>query len=82
MGRKKKTSDFNEAYPKLCLKPNNEWHDRCIFIDYGTKNEQVYQCGTSSKDAGSKICAIIKIEKTDIYHSIMDQMMEQDELLL
>lgn len=75
-------TDFNETYPQLYLKPNNEWHDRCIFIDYGTENEQVYQCGTSSKDAGSKVCSIIKIEKTNIYHPIMDEMLQQEDLVL
>ena len=75
-------NDFNEEYPTLCLKPNKEWHDRCIFIDYGTENEQVYQCGTSSKDAGTKICSIIKIEKTEIYHSVMNKMLKQEDLSL
>ena len=74
--------DFNTEYPTLSLKPNDEWHDRCIFIDYGTENEQVYQCGTSSKDAGSKVCSIIKIEKTNIYHPIMDEMLQQEDLVL
>lgn len=75
-------NDFNTEYPTLCLKPNDEWHDRCIFIDYGTEEEQVFQCGTSSKDAGSKICSIIKIEKTDIYHPVINKMLEQEDLIL
>ena len=74
--------DFNTEYPTLSLKPNDEWHGRCIFIDYGTENEQVYQCGTSSKDAGSKVCSIIKIEKIDLYHPIMDKMLQQEDLVL
>ena len=45
-------------------------------------NEQVYQCGTSSKDAGSKVCSIIKIEKIDLYHPIMDKMLQQEDLVL
>ena len=48
----------------------------------GTKEEQVFQCGTSSKDAGSKICSIIKVEKTDIYHSVMNKMLVQEDLIL
>ena len=35
----------------------------------------VYHCGASSKDAGKKLCAINKIEKTEMIHPIIDKLL-------
>ena len=59
----------------IVIKPtNNKVHDRLIFIDYDTKNEKVYLCGPSSKDAGSKISSIIEINNTHSFHEIIDEL--------
>jgi ORF6N domain. len=52
-------------------KTRNKFHDRYIFLDYGHKNEKLFHCGASSKDAGNKITTIMQIEYTQAYHSIM-----------
>lgn len=51
-------SDFSNQYPPLRIKSNPDCHDRLIVLDYGLPTEQAYHCGTSSKDAGKKLCAI------------------------
>ena len=64
--------DFKEQYPILRIKPNPDCHDRWIILDYNTQTEQVYHCGASSKDAGKKLCAINKLENTQMVHSVID----------
>lgn len=64
--------DFVNQYPPLRIKENPDCHDRLIVLDYGLATEQAYHCGASSKDAGKKLCAINKIEKTEMIHSVMD----------
>lgn len=49
-------TDFINEYPTLQIKPNQDCHDRFIVLDYGTKDEKVFHCGASSKDAGKKVC--------------------------
>ena len=51
-------TDFQNEYPPLRIKPNSDYHDRLIVLDYGEETERVYHCGASSKDAGKKLCAI------------------------
>lgn len=51
-------SQFVSEYPDIAIdfKQNkNMFHDRYIILDHGTKNEKVFHCGSSSKDAGRKI---------------------------
>ncbi len=67
--------DFNNQYGPLCIKPNPDCHDRLIVLDYGLPTEQVYHCGASSKDAGSKLCAINKIDKSIMIHPIIDKLL-------
>lgn len=67
--------DFRNQYPPLCIKPNSDCHDRWIILDYGTTDEQVYHCGASSKDAGKKLCAINKMENTEMLHSVIDKLL-------
>lgn len=51
-------NDFIQEYPPLRTKPNADCHDRLIVLDYGLPTEHAYHCGTSSKDAVKKLCAI------------------------
>lgn len=71
--------DFNTEYPTLQIKPNPDCHDRFIVLDYGTKNEKVYHCGASSKDAGKKVCAINVIENTALVHPIINELLHNPD---
>ena len=67
--------DFNSEYPILEVnKTSNKIHDRFIVIDYKTKDEKAYLCGSSSKDAGNRICAILQMNEKDGVHSIIDKL--------
>ena len=74
--------DFNEEYPTLRLKPNQDCHDRFIILDYGLKTEQAYHCGPSSKDAGRKVCAINKMETPAMVHPFVDKMLKRKDKTL
>lgn len=50
-------------------------HDRWIILDYGLPTEQAYHCGASSKDAGKKLCAINKIENSEMIHPVIDKLL-------
>lgn len=67
-------NEFNQFIQKhphtTILKSLGKIHDRFIILDYDTKHEIVNHCGTSSKDAGSKMCTIIKL--TDISASALE----------
>ena len=68
-------SDFVGQYPPLRIKSNPDCHDRLIVIDYGLPTEQAYHCGASSKDAGKKLCAINKIENTEMIRPVIDKLL-------
>ena len=68
-------ADFNREYPTIQIKPNPDCHDRFIVIDYRTRNEKVFHCGASSKDAGKKVCAINAIENTALVRPIIDMLL-------
>ena len=67
--------DFLRSRPDVSLKmreTHGKFHDRYIFLDYGSKNEKLFHCGASSKDAGNKITTIMQVECTEIYHTLID----------
>ena len=68
-------SDFVSQYPSLRIKSNSDCHDRLIVIDYGLSTELAYHCGASSKDAGKKLCAINKIENTEMIRPVIDKLL-------
>ena len=68
-------TDFNNQYPSLRIKPNPDWHDRLIVLDYNLPTERVFHCGASSKDAGNKICTINEFDKKESVHKIIDDML-------
>ena len=68
-------TDFNNQYPILTTKHNQDCHDRLIVLDYRLKSEQVFHCGASSKDAGKKLCAINAIADTSLIHPVIDKML-------
>ena len=72
-------NDFNEQYPPLRIKPNPDWYDRLIVLDYNLPTEKVYHCGASSKDAGKKLCAINEIEVTRLFHPAIDKLLMEPD---
>ncbi len=69
--------DFLKARPDVSLKmreTHGKFHDRYIFLDYGSKGENLFHCGASSKDAGNKITTIMQVECTEIYHAMIDML--------
>ena len=70
-------ADYEKARPDVSLKidrPNRKFHDRYVFLDYGTRNEKLYLCGASSKDGGNKITTIMQIECPEMYHPIVEEL--------
>ncbi|MEG0276716.1 MAG: ORF6N domain-containing protein [Coprobacillus sp.] len=80
--RQKEVTDFNREYPTLMVKNNSISHDRYIVIDYHTENEMIYHCGTSSKDAGRKLCGINRLADTQLLHSSIDSLLTHKNLVL
>lgn len=68
-------TDFQNEYPPIRIKPNQDCHDRLIVLDYCEETERVYHCGESSKDAGKKLCAINQITETAIIHPVIDRLL-------
>ena len=70
--------DFKEETGiNLIMKSSgNRCHDRFVLIDYGTDNEKIYLCGSSSKDAGKKATAITEFNKDYINHSFFDKLIK------
>lgn len=68
-------TDFKAARPDVVLddvvSAGNMFHDRYIYLDYGTPDEKLFHCGASSKDAGNKITTIMQVECSGIYHALI-----------
>ena len=77
--------DFCREYPNIPLSLQTSggmFHDRYIVIDYQTENEQIYHCGASSKDGGNKVTTITAVTDGEIYHPIINQLIQNPELTL
>lgn len=77
--------DFKKEYPNVDVsfkKTNNIYHDRYIIIDYKLKNECIYHCGASSKDAGNRITTITEIKDSKIYYPMIDLLLKSQKLIL
>lgn len=75
--------DFKKEYPNINIsfkKTNGIFHDRYIILDYRSKEEKIYLCGASSKDSGKKITSIIQIDDIKIFHNIISQIINNNEL--
>ena len=78
-------TDFQTEYSGMqirFIKTQNKVHDRFIILDYGTKAMKVYLCGSSSKDSGNKITAIIEIKETDVYKECVKYLLSHPVLTL
>ena len=58
------------------------FHDRFIVLDYGTEDERVFLCGSSSKDAGARITTIVEDFGIRKYDQIVRKLLTNEVLLL
>jgi len=77
-------NDFiNETKNNITIKSsNNRFHDRYVILDFNTNNEAIYLCGSSSKDSGNKITTIVKLEHTEQYHKLINEILNNENLKL
>jgi len=75
-------NDFiNETKNNISIKNNdNRFHDRYIILDFNTRNEKIYLCGSSSKDSGNKITTIVKLEHTKQYENLIKEILNNENL--
>lgn len=58
------------------------YHDRYIILDFGTKNEKIFHCGGSSKDAGVRTTAISQVDDKCLYQNIAVDLQKNPPLIL
>lgn len=78
--------DFAREFPKTKIefvKTNKKVHDRFIIIDCGEKNEKVFHCGASEKDAGGKMTVISMISSEQVKNVVSNEVkkMLKNEIL-
>lgn len=76
-------ADFKAARPDVELgnvrATGNVFHDRYIYLDFGTANEKLFHCGASSKDAGNKITTIMQLEDIAGYRPLFEKLMQNEK---
>lgn len=85
MLRRTDYNDFVTQYgsPQITFqKTSGKFHDRYIILDYKTKAEKIYHCGASSKDAGKKITSITLVDDYGLYHSMVEDLLQNPLLVL
>ena len=78
-------NDFLKEYPNVKINfivSLGRIHDRYIALDFGTKNERLYHCGASSKDAGRRITTILEIKGIADYKNTLESLLSNRELKL
>ena len=78
-------NDFLKEYPNVKINfivSLGRIHDRYIALDFGTKNEKLYHCGASSKDAGHRITTILEIKGIADYKTTLESLLSNRELKL
>ena len=55
-----------------------QFHDRYIVLDYLSTNEKIFHCGASSKDAGKSVTTIMEIEQKELYHPLIDSLLQNN----
>ena len=76
-------ADFRVARPDVELgdvrATGNVFHDRYIYLDFGTTNEKLFHCGASSKDAGNKITTIMQLENIAGYRPLFEKLLQDEK---
>ena len=78
-------NDFLREYPGLRITMQHTggvFHDRFIVLDYGMKDERVFLCGASSKDAGARITTIVEDFGVQKYDPIIKKLLKNAVLVL
>ena len=78
-------NDFRREYPGLRISLQHTGgiiHDRFIVLDHGTKDERIFLCGASSKDAGARITTIVEDYGIQKYDAIIRKLLTNAELVL
>ncbi len=74
-------ADFRAARPDVELSDvrttGNVFHDRYIYLDFGTDSEKLFHCGASSKDAGNKITTIMQLEDIAGYRALFERLLRE-----
>ncbi len=75
-------ADFRAARPDVELgdvrTTGNVFHDRYIYLDFGTDSEKLFHCGASSKDAGNKITTIMRLEDIAGYRPLFERLLREE----
>lgn len=77
--------DFCKEYPNLKIQmfqSGGIFHDRYIILDYGTSDEKIFLCGSSSKDAGGRITSILEDPDRVKYDSMIRGLLKNNQLVL
>ncbi|MBQ8934109.1 MAG: ORF6N domain-containing protein [Lachnospiraceae bacterium] len=81
--------DFHTEFPTIqvsYITTAGIMHDRFIVLDYGEREERMFHCGASSKDAAVKLTtAITEIMSSDMkvqMHTLIDQIKKNPPLVL
>ena len=78
-------NDFLREYPGLRITMQHTggvFHDRFIVLDYGARDERVFLCGASSKDAGARITTIVEDFGVQKYDPIIKKLLKNAVLVL
>lgn len=68
-------TDFINEYPNYSISlfdSNNKVHDRFIILDYKTAKQRIFSSGSSIKDAGNKISAIVELKDVSLSKELID----------
>jgi len=76
-------ADFRIARPDVELgdvrATGNIFHDRYIYLDFGTASEKLFHCGASSKDADNKITTITQLEDIAGYRTLFEKLLQYEK---
>jgi hypothetical protein len=75
--------DFQREYPNIQINFRQTcgiFHDRYIILDYNTDDERIFHCGASSKDAGNKVTTITEVADRQVYHQLVDTLLNNPVL--
>ena len=78
-------ADFRKEYPSVNIKmqrTKGRFHDRYIILDYDMETEKIYHCGASSKDAGCRVTTISEVPEKEVYHDLIDEILNYPPLKL
>lgn len=75
----------DKEYPNLNIQLfhlGGIFHDRYIILDYGTNDEKIFLCGSSSKDAGGRITSILEDPDRKKYEPMIKDLLKNKKLVL